>query len=90
MIYKKSNIKGQNKKLKSALSRFFPNFLKNIAYILPFRYIVDVPFRIYSGNISTNSAINPLLLGVVWLIIIVIFGYILSLKAIKKAIIQGG
>ena len=69
---------------------FFPNFLKNIAYILPFRYIVDVPFRIYSGNISTSSAINPLLLGVVWLITIVIFSYILSLKAIKKVVIQGG
>ena len=69
---------------------FFPKFLQKIAYILPFRYIADTPFRIYSGNISLNSSITLLIGGLLWLIIIVSLGYILSLKATKKAIIQGG
>lgn len=69
---------------------FFPKLLKKIAYILPFRYIADTPFRIYSGNISPNSTIPLLIGGLLWLIIIVLLGYILSLKATKKAIIQGG
>ena len=33
MIYKKSNIKGQNKKLKSALSQFFPSFLNTMCFL---------------------------------------------------------
>ena len=69
---------------------FFPNLLKKIAYILPFRYIVDLPFRIYSGNISITNAIPDLTNGIIWLITITLLGYQLSKQATKKAIIQGG
>lgn len=69
---------------------FFPNFLKRIAYLLPFRYISDIPFRIYSGNISITNSIPNLINAILWLITMIILGYILSKKAIKKAIIQGG
>ena len=69
---------------------FYPHFLQKIAYILPFRYIVDIPFRIYSGNISISNAIPDLINGLIWLIVLLIVGYILSNKATKKAIIQGG
>ena len=69
---------------------FFPSFLKKIAYICPFRYIADLPFRIYSGNISISSAIPDLIGGLVWLIVLVTSGYLLSQKATKKAVIQGG
>lgn len=69
---------------------FFPTFLKKIAYLLPFRYISDIPFRIYSGNISIANSIPNLINGLLWLIAMIILGYILSNKAIKKAIIQGG
>ncbi len=69
---------------------FFPKFLKVIANILPFRYIVDFPFRIYSGNITIDTAIPNILSGIIWLIIIVYIGYILSKKACNKAIVQGG
>lgn len=69
---------------------FFPKILKNISNILPFKYVVDVPFRIYSGNLPIENAITPLIIGIIWLIITISLGYILSLKAIKKAVIQGG
>ena len=69
---------------------FYPHFLQKIAYILPFRYIVDIPFRIYSGNISISNAIPDLINGLIWLIVLLTVGYILSNKATKKAIIQGG
>lgn len=69
---------------------FFPRILQVIAYILPFRYICDLPFRIYSGDISVSAAIPDLLLGLIWLIVLVIFGYLLSKKALKNASIQGG
>lgn len=69
---------------------FFPKFLKTIAYLLPFRFIADLPFRIYSGNVSIESAIPDLLIGIVWIFVIFYIGIILSRKALAKAIIQGG
>ena len=69
---------------------FFPKILKIIAYILPFRYTCDLPFRIYSGNISVINSIPSLIGGLLWLIILLFIGNILSKNIIKKAIIQGG
>ena len=69
---------------------FFPEPLKTIAYLLPFRYIVDLPFRVYSGNIPVNVAIPDILTSIIWLFIIILLGYILSNNATKKAVIQGG
>lgn len=69
---------------------FFPNWLKTIAYILPFRYICDLPFRIYSGSIPINEGITLLIISCVWIIVIYILGQSLSKLALKKAVIQGG
>ena len=69
---------------------FFPEPLKTVAYLLPFRYIIDLPFRIYSGNIPVVTALPDIINSIIWLIIITIMGYILSLNATKKAVIQGG
>ena len=69
---------------------FFPSTLRKIAYLFPFRYIADLPFRIYSGNISITSAIPDIISELIWMIILILLGYILSKKALKKAVIQGG
>lgn len=69
---------------------FFPNILKIIAYILPFRYICDLPFSIYSGTLNIKDSLINTSFGLIWLIILFILGLILSNKALKKASIQGG
>ncbi len=69
---------------------FFPKILKTIAYILPFRYINDFPYRVYTGNISISEGEILLLQSLIWIIISFIFGMLLSKHAIKKAVIQGG
>lgn len=69
---------------------FFPKFLQVIAYLLPFRYICDLPFRIYTGNILISAALPDLLGGVVWTIVIVLLGQLLTKKALKVAVVQGG
>lgn len=69
---------------------FFPNFLKIISYILPFRYICDFPFRVYSGNIGIYEGINLLIQSIIWIIVILIIGQLISKIALKKAVIQGG
>jgi len=69
---------------------FFPEFLKKIAYLLPFRYICDLPFRLYSGDVIINEGIILLLEAITWIIILIVFGLLLTRLALKKAVIQGG
>ena len=69
---------------------FFPKFMQFIAKLLPFQYICDLPFRIYSGNISINESISVLIGGLIWSVVMIIFGYLLSRKALKNASVQGG
>ena len=69
---------------------FFPNWLKKIAYILPFRFISDLPFRVYSGSININQGITNILEAIVWTIITIIIGNLITKNALKKAVLQGG
>jgi len=69
---------------------FFPVLFQKLAYILPFRYVSDFPFRFYVGNISFNEGINGLVLQLLWIIIIYIIGRVLIKKALKKVVVQGG
>jgi len=69
---------------------FLPGVIKKIADILPFRFISDFPYRVYSGDISSSSGLYLVLFSLLWLIIIIFIGYKISQKALKKAVIQGG
>ncbi len=69
---------------------FFPSFLLKIANLLPFRFLIDLPFRIYTGNISINNALFNILIGIIWLIIMIFIGNYITKKATRKAVIQGG
>ena len=69
---------------------FFPLWMKKIANVLPFRFISDFPYRIYSGNISILEGKTLLLRSFIWIIVSLILGYKLSKLALKKAVIQGG
>ena len=69
---------------------FFPSYLQNISNILPFRYVSDFPFRLYTGNITINEGLTGLIVQLVWIVILVIIGNLLMKKALKKAVVQGG
>ena len=69
---------------------FFPVFLQKIANVLPFRYICDLPFRLYSGNISVSDGLFQMLIQVIWFIILVLIGNVILKKILKKVVVQGG
>ena len=69
---------------------FFPKYFQAVSKVLPFQYVSDLPFRIYVGNISLTEGINGLLIQIIWLLILIITGYILMNKSLKKAVVQGG
>lgn len=68
----------------------FPRFLQIISDYLPFRYISDLPFRIYSGNIGISEGLVGILIQIIWIVIITIVGYMLTNKSLKRVVVQGG
>jgi ABC-2 type transport system permease protein len=68
----------------------FPTFLKSIAVVLPFAYISDFSFRIYSGNITGVAIYQGLIVQIAWLIILVILGLLFTNKILKRVSVQGG
>lgn len=69
---------------------FMPKVFQTIAYILPFRLSVDLPFRIYVGSISINEGISQMFVQIIWIAISILIGNLLMINARKKLVIQGG
>lgn len=67
-----------------------PISVQNILMWLPFRFISDLPFRIYIGNVGTIDALIQIGVGILWLIVLILLGKLLMKKALKNTIIQGG
>lgn len=67
-----------------------PKGLQMFCYMLPFRYASDLPYRIYSGNISGLEATFGIGIQIVWIFALVILGNILMNKSLKKVVVQGG
>lgn len=69
---------------------FFPLFLQKISDFLPFKYVSDFPFRIYTGNILVSDALMGILIQTVWLVILIIVGKLLMRYISKRMVVQGG
>lgn len=69
---------------------FFPKFLQTISDYLPFRYVSDLAFRVYSGSIIPNEAIFGIAIEIAWAIIITLIGLLITKVATKKLVVQGG
>ena len=67
-----------------------PDWLASILMFLPFRYTGDLPFRIYSGNIGTQSAVLGIGIQLLWLLFLPWLGNQLMNKALKHLVVQGG
>lgn len=67
-----------------------PNIIQKIAYVLPFRLIGDLPFRIYSGDIPMSQCIENLGFQIFWIIALIVIGKVLMNSCTKKVYIQGG
>ena len=69
---------------------FMPKFLQDICYLLPFRLSIDLPFRLYVGNISVRDGLISVAIQIAWIIIITLLGNYLINKVSKKLVVQGG
>lgn len=69
---------------------FLPKGIRQVFELLPFASMQNVPLRIYSGDIVGVDVYTSAVLQVFWLITLVIAGKMLTTKALKKVVIQGG
>ena len=68
----------------------FPDWLQPVLNVLPFRGLVDVPFRLYTGHIPASEL--PLLLAhqLGWTAAMILLGRWIVRHARRKLVIQGG
>ena len=67
-----------------------PQALQNVLNYLPFRFISDLPFRIYIGNVDLKTAGIFIAISIAWLVVLIILGKLLLKLSLKKTVIQGG
>ena len=69
---------------------FFPDWMQLILFLQPFAGLVDIPYRIYFGNLSGDRALAGLLQQVAWIGILVLAGHILMTRVMSRLQVQGG
>jgi len=67
-----------------------PEWLQNICIMLPFRWTVDFPLRIYSGNIGVSDAVVGVAVQSAWILVLVLLGAFIMKKVTRLSVIQGG
>jgi ABC-2 type transport system permease protein len=68
----------------------FPEWLQGIANVLPFRGVIDVPFRLYMGHIEPEHAVGLFLHQLGWTAAFVVAGRFLLRRGLRRVVVQGG
>lgn len=67
-----------------------PDWAQPILNFLPFRGIVDTPFRFYTGSLPPFELPFALLHQLLWLLVLIFSGRLLLHRAMHRLVIQGG
>lgn len=68
----------------------FPDWAQPFLSALPFRALVDVPFRLYTGDIPAGDAFGPVALSLAWTVALVAVGRWLLARGQRVLVVQGG
>lgn len=68
----------------------FPSWAQPLLTALPFRGIVDAPYRLYTGNMPVAELGTVLLLQWIWVAILVCAGRWFLQRALRRVVVQGG
>jgi ABC-2 type transport system permease protein len=69
---------------------FFPNWIQSILFLQPFAGLVDIPYRIYFGNLTGIAALAGLVQQLIWTAIILLIGRRLLARVMSRIQVQGG
>jgi ABC-2 type transport system permease protein len=68
----------------------FPGWAQGSISVLPFRGVVDLPFRLYMGNLPPEQVLGVLAHQVVWIAGLAVFGRWLLGRGVRRLAVQGG
>ena len=68
----------------------FPEWLQPLLHALPFRGLVDVPFRLYLGHIDPRDTLAVLGPQLVWTGVLIVLGRVLLARGRRRLVVQGG
>lgn len=69
---------------------FLPDWTQPVFMLLPFRGLMDTPFRIYLGHLSGGAAALALLHQGIWILLLLALGRFLLSRARRRITVQGG
>jgi ABC-2 type transport system permease protein len=69
---------------------FFPGWFQRIADVLPFRGLMDVPFRLYLGHLPADALWEMLAHQLGWTAGLIVLGRVLLGAAMRRMVVQGG
>ncbi len=69
---------------------FFPDWAQPLFNALPFRGLMDVPFRIYIGSIPLGPGLGEIGIQFLWILALAILGSYLLSRGLAKVVVQGG
>lgn len=67
-----------------------PKAVQTVLNFFPFRYVNDLPYRIYIGNINGTDALIQIAIQIAWFVGVYALGYLLTRVRLKKLVVQGG
>jgi ABC-2 type transport system permease protein len=68
----------------------FPEWMQQAIAGLPFRGLIDTPFRIYLGALNGPAAGTALLHQLVWTAVFVLAGRMILSRGLRRLVVQGG
>ena len=69
---------------------FFPDAVRRVIELTPFGFMINLPLRVYSGDIAGGELIRGVVLQLVWLAVLVLVGKLWMRHSLKKVVVQGG
>jgi len=67
-----------------------PKSVQAVLNFFPFRYVSDLPYRLYIGNINGNDALFQICIQIAWTIGLIVIGKLIMNRKLKKLVVQGG
>jgi ABC-2 type transport system permease protein len=68
----------------------FPDELQTVLLMQPFAGLLDIPLRIYTGNLVGAEAIGGIGLQLFWIVAVIALGRIAMARALRRLEVQGG
>ncbi len=67
-----------------------PGWLQPVLEVLPFRGLLDTPFRLYLGHVAPEAALGPIAHQLLWTVGLMLLGRALLQRALGSVVVQGG